>query len=72
MLGLEKPDGFSFDFNSDRLVLDEKTPANKSSGVSFGNTVQLPDSKLVSAYSYRGEDENVHAEVVRWALPKAK
>lgn len=72
VLGLEKPDGFSFDFKSDRLVLDEKTPANKPSGGGFGNTVQLPDGQLVSAYTYRGEDGNVHAEVVRWALPKAK
>jgi len=51
------------------LVLDEKSPANKPSGGGFGNTVQLPSGQLVSAYTYRGEDGNVHAEVVRWALP---
>ena len=70
VLGTEKPDGFTFDFKSDRLVLDEKTPADKPSGGGFGNTVQLPDGQLVSAYTYRGEDGNVHAEVLRWVLPE--
>ncbi len=70
VLGTEQPDGFTFAFNSDRLVLDEKTPVDKPSGGGFGNTVQLPDDKLVAAYTYRGEDGNVHAEVVRWALPE--
>ena len=69
VLGTEKPDGFAFDFKSDRLVLDEKTPVDKPSGGGFGNTVQLPSGQLVSAYTYRGEDGNVHAEVLRWALP---
>ncbi len=70
VLGTEKPDGFAFDFKSDRLVLDEKTPAARPSGGGFGNTVQLRDGKLISAYTYRGEDGNVHAEVLRWGLPK--
>ena len=70
VLGTEKPDGFTFGFKSDRLVLDEKTPADKPSGGGFGNTVQLPDGQLVSAYTYRGEDGNVRAEVLRWALPE--
>ncbi len=61
---------FCFDFKSDRLVLDEKTPTDKPSGGGFGNTVQLPGGQLVSAYTYRGEDGNVHAEVLRWALPQ--
>ncbi|MDA1054982.1 MAG: sialidase family protein [Planctomycetota bacterium] len=69
VLGTETANGFKFDFRSDRLVLDEKTPADKSSGGGFGNTVQLPNGQLVSAYTYRGEDGNVHAEVLRWALP---
>lgn len=69
VLGTEKPDGFEFNFQSDRLVLDEKTPANQPSGGGFGNTVQLRDGQLVSAYTYRGKDGNVHAEVVRWKLP---
>ena len=71
MLGTEKPDGFEFDFKSDRLVLDEKTPADKPSGGGFGNTLQLPSGQLVSACIYRGEDGNVHAEVLRWALPES-
>lgn len=70
VLGTEKPDGFAFDFKSDRLVLDERTPTDKPSGGGFGNTVQLPDGQLVSAYTYRGEDGIVHAEVLRWALPE--
>ncbi|MBI3865238.1 MAG: exo-alpha-sialidase [Planctomycetia bacterium] len=69
VLGTEKPDGFAFDFLADRLVLDEKTPANQPSGGGFGNTVQLPDGQLLSAYTYRGADANVHAEVIRWTLP---
>ena len=72
VLGTEKPDGFIFDFKADRLVLDEKTPANQRSGGGFGNTVQLQDGLLVSAYTYRGDDSNVHAEVVRWILPAPK
>ncbi len=71
VLGTEKPDGFEFDFKSDRLVLDEKTPADKPSGGGFGNTLQLPSGQLVSACIYRGEDGNVHAEVLRWALPES-
>ena len=69
ILGTEKPDGFVFNFKADRLVLDEKTPANQPSGGGFGNTVQLADGLLVSAFTYRGEDGNVHAEVVCWTLP---
>ncbi|MDA1054891.1 MAG: sialidase family protein [Planctomycetota bacterium] len=69
VLGTETADGFKFEFRSDRLVLDEKTPADKPSGGGFGNTVQLSNGQLVSAYTYRGEDGNVHAEVLRWALP---
>src|SRR5207244_1123920 len=50
VLGVEKDNGFVLDFKQDRLVLDDKTPANQPSGGGFGNTVQLKDGTLVSAY----------------------
>ena len=69
VLGEEKPDGFVFDFENDRFVLDEKTPAEQWSGGGFGPTVQLEDGTLVSSYSYRTADGKTHLEVVRWRLP---
>jgi len=72
VLGEEKPDGFSFDFENDRLVIDAKTLLDMTSGGGFGPTVQLPDSALVTAYSYRTADDKTHLEVARWRLPEAK
>ncbi len=72
VLGVEKKDGFSFDFEHDRLVLDGKTPRGKSSGGGFGPTVQLADGTLVTAYSYRRPDDKTRLEVVRWKLPDRK
>lgn len=72
VLGSETEDGFVFDFQHDRLILDEKTPRDKLSGGGFGPTVQLDDGTLVTAYTYRGKDDKTHAEVVRWRLPEAK
>ena len=69
VLGVETKDGFVLDFKKDRLILDEKTPADQSSGGGFGGTVQLEDDTLVTAYSYRGADSQFHVEVVRWRLP---
>lgn len=69
VLGEETHDGFRFDFENDRLVLDEKTPVGMMSGGGFGPTVQLEDGTLVTAYSYRGADDKTHLEVVRWRLP---
>ena len=51
------------------LVLDAKTPPDKPSGGGFGPTVQLKDDTLVTPYSYRGQDNQPHLEVVRWKLP---
>jgi hypothetical protein len=31
--------------------------------------VQLDDGTLVTSYSYRGDDDNTHLEVVRWKAP---
>lgn len=69
VLGRERPDGFDFDFDNDRLVLESKTPDDKPSGGGFGPTVQLNDGTLVTAYSYRGADDQIHLELVRWQLP---
>lgn len=69
LVGAEQEDGFVFDFDSDLLLLDTKTPLDKPQGGGFGPTVQLKDGTLVTSYSYRGADDLVHPEVVRWALP---
>ena len=69
VLGKETPDGFEFDFEHDRLMLDTKTPMDKDSGGGFGCTVQLDDGTLITSYSYMGEDDELHCEVVRWKLP---
>ncbi len=72
VLGRETPDGFTFDFEHDRLMLDTKTPIGRDSGGGFGCTVQLDDGTLVTSTSYRGEDDESHCEVVRWKLPKVQ
>ena len=54
--GFEKPDGFVFDFQHDRIELDTKTALGQHSGGGFGNTVQLDDGTLVTSYSYRQAD----------------
>jgi len=66
--GVETNDGFEFDFAHDRLMLDTKT-GSRSQGGGFGPTVQLGDGDLVTSYSYRGEDDKTHLEVVRWRIP---
>ena len=70
--GLETEDGFDFDFSSDRLLLDTRTPVGKSQGGGFGPTVQLKDGTLVTSYSYRGSDDKTHLEVIRWKMPTAR
>lgn len=69
LLGKETDDGFEFDFSRDRLVLDALTPIGKDQGGGFGPTVQLADGTLVTSYSYRGQDDKTHMEVVCWKLP---
>jgi hypothetical protein len=69
VLGAVTSTGYSLNFKSDVLLLDEETPSNEASGGGFGNTVQVVDGTLVTAYSYRGSDSNTHVEVVRWNLP---
>jgi len=69
ILGREENDGFHFDFEHDRFMIDTKTHEGMHSGGGFGNTVQLADGTLVSCYSYRDADGETRAEVVRWHLP---
>ena len=68
---LSDDDGETWDFNSDRIIIEGKTPWGMDQGGGFGNTVQLADGTLVSCYTYRGADNATHLEVVRWALPPA-
>ena len=68
---VEREDGFSFDFDHDRLMLDTKTGARYQGG-GFGPTVQLADGTLVTCCSYRGPLDKTHLEVIRWRLPPAK
>lgn len=70
LIGEESPDGFAFDFARDRLLLDAATPIGMAQGGGFGPTVQLDDGTLVTSYSYRGEDDKTHLEVVRWQAPE--
>jgi hypothetical protein len=68
---LSHDDGATWDFRSDRLVLEGKTPWGRAQGGGFGNTVQLRDEGLVSCCSYRGADDKTYLEVVRWRLPES-
>ena len=73
VVGKETHEGFEFDFQHDRIMLDTKTPIGQYSGGGFGNTVQLDDGTLVTCYSYADADKwetnPFHVEVVRWRLP---
>ena len=71
IIGTETDDGFEFDFAHDRIMLDTRTPIGKYQGGGFGPTVQLDDGTLVTSYSYRGDDDKTHLEVVRWKAPTA-
>lgn len=71
IFGRELEDGFAFDFDHDRIMLDTKT-GSRSQGGGFGPTVQLADGTLVTSCSYRGDDEKTHLEVIRWHAPATK
>jgi hypothetical protein len=70
VLGAVTSTSYAPNFKSDVLLLEEETPSNETSCGGFGNTVQLADGILVTAYSYRGSDGDAHVEVVRWILPR--
>ena len=67
--GKEHEDGFLFDCERDRIMLDTKTAPGGDSGGGFGPTVQLDDGTLVTSYSYRDGEGVFHLEVIRWSLP---
>jgi len=69
VLGVERPGGFSLNFATDRMILDEQAPVPEAHDGGFGNTVRLPGGQLVSAYSYSDSGNETHCEVVRWVLP---
>jgi hypothetical protein len=69
--GIETEDGFRFDLNSDRTMLDTRTPADQSQGGGFGPTIQLKDGTAITSYSYRGNDGKTHLEAVRWYVPSS-
>ena len=61
--------GKTWDIETDRIIVESRTPKGKASGGGYGNTIQLPDGMLVTSYTYRGADGATHVEVVRWRLP---
>ena len=70
VFGVETDDGFEFDFQHDRVVIDQKTPNGQKSGGGFGPTLQVAGQGLVTAYSYRDGEGKTHLEVARWQLPQ--
>ena len=63
---LSRDDGQTWDFAHDRMVISYVN--HSYSGGGFGNTIQTSDGRLVTCYSYRGEDEKTHVEAVRWRV----
>jgi hypothetical protein len=68
VLGYEDEDGLHFDFESDLIVIESKSPEGAYSGGGFGNTVQLDDGTLLTPYTFT-DGKNLHAELARWRLP---
>jgi len=71
VLGEELEDGFRFDLEHDRFMLETRTESddpNWSSG--FGPTVQLDDGALLTSYSWRDAPGVPHLELIRWRLPE--
>lgn len=65
---LSYDDGETWDFQSDRLIIEGKTGWGIPSGGGFGNTIQLADGTLVSCSTYRCNNDTP-LEVIRWRLP---
>ena len=68
VLGRQSDKGFVFDFQADRLMIDVKSPLGCPSGGGFGPTVQTGAGDLLTAYSYRGADNQVRVELARWRI----
>ena len=69
IVGRERPFGFDFDFQYDRLILSRKTSEGKKNNAGFGSTQQIGDGKFITSYSYQGIDKKTHLEIVEWILP---
>jgi hypothetical protein len=69
VFGKETPQGFEFNFDHDRVVIDAKTPVDQGIFGGFGPTVRLEGGALATAYSYRGADGKTRVEVATWLLP---
>ncbi len=61
-------DGETWELDSDVLIIDAKTPWGMASGGGFGNTLEMEEGTLVTAYTYRGADDLTHLEVARWRI----
>ena len=77
VLGTETYDGFEFNMENDRIMLDTKSPLGRYpiSWGDMGGTVQLLDGTLVSVYSYGGypggdmsKNRSFTTEIVRWKI----
>ena len=66
---LSHDDGRTWDLESDILIIDGKTPWGMPSGGGFGNTLEMADGTLVTAYTYRDGADKTHLEIARWRLP---
>ena len=65
--------GQTWDFDNDHIIIDDNTPSGWASGGGFGNTIQLSDGSLISAYSCPGSaagQDDIKTEVVHWSLPQ--
>ena len=62
----------TWDFHNDRIVVSEQPVAVWKSGGGFGNTLQLLDGALLTAYSYSVNSTATglehRLEAVRWQL----
>lgn len=65
---LSYDDGQTWDFQSDRIIIEGKSGWGMPSGGGFGNTLQLQDGTLISCSTYWG-DNQTPLEVIRWRLP---
>ena len=73
-------DGETWDWTHDQVVIDGKGAWGGYQGGGFGNTLELADGTLLSAYSYRdysnpdpakshNKETRTYIETVRWKLP---
>ena len=69
IMGRERPFGFDFDFQYDRLILSRETLEGQKINAGFGSTQQIGNDKFITSYSYQGIDKKTHLEIVEWILP---